>query len=83
MTINMEKPYVVGMDIGGTNTDLAVVDSLAKLLTSDSVNTKKYAEENANKENICKTYKVLADDVSANDPSFITGRLEDNSLVHF
>ena len=29
------------------------------------------------------TYKVMADDVSANDPSYITGRLEDNSLVHF
>lgn len=36
-----------------------------------------------NKEKLGKTYKVLADDVSANDPSFITGRLEDNSLVHF
>ena len=36
-----------------------------------------------NKEKVGKTYKVLADDVSANDPSFITGRLEDNSLVHF
>ena len=22
MTINMEKPYVVGMDIGGTNTSI-------------------------------------------------------------
>lgn len=30
-----------------------------------------------------KVYKVFADDVSANDDSFITGRLEDNSLVHF
>ena len=27
MTINMEKPYVVGMDIGGTNTVFGVVDS--------------------------------------------------------
>ena len=28
-------------------------------------------------------YKVMADDVSANDENYITGRLEDNSLVHF
>ena len=27
MTVNMEKPYVVGMDIGGTNTVFGVVDS--------------------------------------------------------
>ncbi len=30
-----------------------------------------------------KVYKVMADDVSTSDDSFITGRLEDNSLVHF
>lgn len=36
-----------------------------------------------NNEKVGKVYKVMADDVSANDESFITGRLEDNSLVHF
>ncbi len=36
-----------------------------------------------NKKRVGKTYKVLAEDVSANDENFITGRLEDNSLVHF
>ncbi len=35
-----------------------------------------------NKERVGKNYKVLVEDVSANDESFITGRLEDNSLVH-
>lgn len=30
-----------------------------------------------------KVYKVMADDVSTSDNCFITGRLEDNSLVHF
>ena len=37
MTINMEKPYVVGMDIGGTNTVFGIVDSRANVLVSDSV----------------------------------------------
>ncbi len=36
-----------------------------------------------NSEKVGKVYKVMADDVSSNDESFITGRLEDNSLVHF
>jgi tRNA-2-methylthio-N6-dimethylallyladenosine synthase len=36
-----------------------------------------------NCEKVGKTYRVLADGVSANDSNYITGRLEDNSLVHF
>ena len=39
MTINMEKPYVVGMDIGGTNTVFGVVDSRGNVLASDSVHS--------------------------------------------
>lgn len=35
-----------------------------------------------NKEKVGKTYKVLAEGVSQ-DEQYITGRLEDNSLVHF
>ena len=35
MTINMEKPYVVGMDIGGTNTVFGIVDSRGNVLVSD------------------------------------------------
>ena len=36
-----------------------------------------------NQQRVGKTYKVLAEDVSANDSDYITGRLTDNSLVHF
>jgi len=36
-----------------------------------------------NKEHIGKVFKVLAEEVSASDSHFITGRLEDNSIVHF
>ncbi len=36
-----------------------------------------------NKKRVGKTYKVLAEDISTNDSDYITGRLEDNSLVHF
>ena len=38
----MEKPYVVGMDIGGTNTVFGVVDSRGNVLASDSVKKKFY-----------------------------------------
>ena len=37
MTTNMEKPYVVGMDIGGTNTVFGIVDSRGNVLATDSI----------------------------------------------
>jgi tRNA-2-methylthio-N6-dimethylallyladenosine synthase len=36
-----------------------------------------------NRKKLGKTYKVLAEEVNPNNPELLTGRLEDNSLVHF
>jgi tRNA-2-methylthio-N6-dimethylallyladenosine synthase len=36
-----------------------------------------------NKKHVGKVYKVLAEEVSKNDSGIISGRLDDNSLVHF
>ena len=44
MTINMEKPYVVGMDIGGTNTVFGIVDSRGNVLATDSVKTQSFSK---------------------------------------
>lgn len=38
----MSKPYVVGMDIGGTNTVFGIVDARGQVIASDSVKTKKH-----------------------------------------
>lgn len=40
----MEKPYVIGMDIGGTNTVFGVVDSRGNVLATDSIKTQKYTD---------------------------------------
>ena len=40
----MEKPYVVGIDIGGTNTVFGVVDARGTVLYSGSIKTGKYAQ---------------------------------------
>ena len=40
----MEKPYVVGIDIGGTNTVFGVVDARGTILYSGAIKTGKYAE---------------------------------------
>ena len=54
MTINMEKPYVVGMDIGGTNTVFGVVDSRGNVLATDSVKTQQYEKIEEYVDAVCK-----------------------------
>ncbi len=39
---NLEKPYVVGIDIGGTNTVFGIVDVRGSVLYSGSVKTQAY-----------------------------------------
>lgn len=53
MVTNMEKPYVVGMDIGGTNTVFGVVDSRGNILETDSIKTGDYALIEAYVEAVC------------------------------
>ena len=40
----LEKPYVVCMDIGGTNTVFGIVDQRGNVLATDSVKTQSYAK---------------------------------------
>ena len=54
MASNIEKPYVVGMDIGGTNTVFGIVDSRGNVLASDSVKTQEYTEIDDYVEAVCK-----------------------------
>ncbi len=54
MTVNMEKSYVVGMDIGGTNTVFGVVDSRGNVLASDSIKTQQYEKIEEYVDAVCK-----------------------------
>ncbi len=40
----MSKPYVMGVDIGGTNTVFGIVDARGHVVASDSIKTRKYTE---------------------------------------
>ena len=40
----MSKPYVVGIDIGGTNTVFGIVDARGTIIASGSIKTQKYSE---------------------------------------
>lgn len=44
MITGVEKPYVVGIDIGGTNTVLGIVDARGAILGSSTIKTSVYAE---------------------------------------
>lgn len=54
MTTNMEKPYVVGMDIGGTNTVFGVVDSRGTVLASDSIKTHQFEKVEEYVDAVCE-----------------------------
>lgn len=43
----MSKPYVVGIDIGGTNTVFGIVDARGHVVASDSIKTKKHVDFDA------------------------------------
>lgn len=40
----MTKPYVLGVDVGGTNTVFGIVDARGQVIASDSIKTQKHAE---------------------------------------
>ncbi len=54
MAISMEKSYVVGMDIGGTNTVFGIVDSRGNVLASDSIKTQQYDDVDNYVDAVCK-----------------------------
>ena len=39
----MSKPYVVGIDIGGTNTVFGIVDARGVVIASSSIKTQKHS----------------------------------------
>ena len=42
----MDKPYVIGIDIGGTNSVFGVVDTRGNVLYNGSIKTGKYEDVN-------------------------------------
>ena len=55
----MEKPYVVGIDIGGTNIVFGLVDARGTILCSDSIKTQAYAEVDECIDAVCEKLMPL------------------------
>ena len=59
MNTNMEKPYVVGIDIGGTNTVFGIVDARGTIISSGSVKTQAYDTIEEYVDEVCKNLLPL------------------------
>jgi len=55
----MEKPYVVGIDIGGTNTVFGIVDARGNIISSGAVKTGSYEEVEKYVDDVCKSLLPL------------------------
>ncbi len=59
MNSNMERPYVVGIDIGGTNTVFGIVDARGTIISSGSVKTQAYECIEEYVDEVCKNLLPL------------------------
>ncbi|MGN0054100.1 MAG: ROK family protein [Bacteroides sp.] len=59
MNSNMEKPYVVGIDIGGTNTVFGIVDARGSIVAINSIKTGAYAQADEYVDAVCKNLLPL------------------------
>jgi glucokinase len=55
----MEKPYVIGIDMGGTNTVFGVVDARGTILYSGSIKTGKHADVNDYVDELSQGVKIV------------------------
>ena len=65
------KPYVVGIDCGGTNTVMGIVDSRGKVVAKNAIKTKAYIEFNDFIDAIARSLSELFEQVGG--PQMITG----------
>ena len=87
MNSNMEKPYVVGIDIGGTNTVFGIVDARGTIIASSSIKTGAYEDVNDYVDEVCKNLlpliianggvdKIKGIGIGAPNGNYYTGTIE-------
>ncbi|MBQ1972980.1 MAG: ROK family protein [Paraprevotella sp.] len=60
---NTKKPYVIGLDLGGTNSVFGIVDADANIVASTSVKTQGHKDVNDYVDNCCAALQPLIDNV--------------------
>lgn len=59
MNSSMERPYVVGIDIGGTNTVFGIVDARGTIIASNSIKTGAYTKVDEYANAVCEGLQAL------------------------
>ena len=83
----MEKPYVVGIDIGGTNTVFGIVDARGTIIASSSIKTSGYPTVEEYADEVCKSLlpliianggvdKIRGIGIGAPNGNYYTGTIE-------
>lgn len=87
MNTGMEKPYVVGIDIGGTNTVFGIVDARGTIIASGAVKTQIYPAVEEYADEVCKNLlpliiahggvdKIKGIGIGAPNGNYYTGTIE-------
>ena len=87
MNSNMEKPYVVGIDIGGTNTVFGIVDARGTIIAISSIKTSGYPTVEEYADEVCKSLlpliianggvdKIRGIGIGAPNGNYYTGTIE-------
>ena len=87
MNSTMERPYVVGIDIGGTNTVFGIVDARGTIIASSSVKTGVYPTVEEYTDEVCKhllplitanggVSKIRGIGIGAPNGNYYTGTIE-------
>lgn len=63
----MEKPYVLGIDMGGTGTKFGIVDARGNVLKSSSIPTPQYPDINEYCDVLCAEMKRMAEEFGGMD----------------
>ncbi len=63
----MEKPYVLGIDMGGTNTKFGIVDARGNVINSSSIKTQKYTDIDEYCDVLCAEMMKLVDAIGGID----------------
>ncbi|MCM1449050.1 MAG: ROK family protein [Clostridiales bacterium] len=86
----MAKPYVIGIDMGGTNTVFGIVDARGNVIASSSIKTRKHSDFNLYVDELHTELTKLINDTDAEDKihgigigapnaNFFTGMIEDSA----
>lgn len=63
----MDKPYVIGIDVGGTNTVVGIVDKRGQILCSGSLKTAKHANVEDYLDELSQIIEDVIKDIAAKD----------------